>query len=301
MSAGGASPTTTAALTKTGEIITVTIDESRPGSYRACRRPHAVRVQGTNNTRDRARVKVPMRAKEIGTMKKLISLCFAASFLIIFSTADLIAAEKGTPVPKKAASVKTERSMIQTFAGRVKAVNVERKTITIAALMETEYYLAEKDTLFKEFEVDETDITFDASAAKFQGVTDISGVTKGQLVRVGYDKRGSAYIAHTVLLIPKRTSRSSVQTFLGKVVAVDPARKTMTVKATMEGEFFLQEKDTVLKELVIDERDITFNTSEATFVGNKPVKPGDTVRVGYDKKGNACTAHTVLKIEKKVK
>ncbi|MCX5817035.1 MAG: hypothetical protein NTX75_12485 [Proteobacteria bacterium] len=232
-------------------------------------------------------------------MKKLLIFYFALMILTVFSTADLSAAEKTQPAPKKAASKKVERSMIQTFAGRVKTVNIEKKTITIAAMIETEYYFSEGDTLFKEFETDEMDIAFDVSTAKFQGVKDISGVVRGQLIRVGYDKKGNSYIAHTVLIIPKRQPRSSIQTFLGKVTAFDPAKKTMTVKATIEGEFFLQEKDTVLKELVIDEVDIAFNTSEATIVGNKTIKPGDTVRVGYNKKGNTYIAHTVLKIEKK--
>ncbi|MCX5812318.1 MAG: hypothetical protein NT178_07210 [Proteobacteria bacterium] len=234
-------------------------------------------------------------------MKKLLILCFVFMILTFFSTNDLFCAEKVKPQPGKTAEKKTERSMIQTFAGRVKVVNVEKKTIIIAAVMETEYYLADKDTLFKEFETDEMDIAFDASTAKFQGVKDISGITRGQLVRIGYDKKGNTYIAHTVFVIPKRQSRSAIQTFLGKVTAIDSAKKSMTVKATMEGEFFFHEKDTILKELVIDEVDITFNTSQATIVGNKTIKIGDTVRVGYDKEGNNYMAHSVLKIEKKGK
>ncbi len=67
----------------------------------------------------------------------------------------------------------------------------------------------------------------------------------------------------------------------------------------MEGEFYFHEKDTPLKEFVIDGVDITFNTSEATIVGGKAITPGDTVRVGYDKEGNTYIAHTVLKIEKR--
>ncbi|MDD5007105.1 MAG: hypothetical protein PHU49_04205 [Syntrophorhabdaceae bacterium] len=232
-------------------------------------------------------------------MKRLLIVCFALLFLTVFSAGDLICAEKTQP--KKTTRAKTERSMIRTFAGKVMNVDTGKKTITIAALMETEYYLQEKDTLFKEFEVDEKDITFDASGAKFQGVKDINGITKGQLVRIGYDTKGNAYVAHTVLLIPKRQSRSSIRTFLGKVAAFGPAKKTMTVKATMEGEFFLHEKDTVFKEKLIDEADITFNTSNAVIVGNKTIKPGDTVRVGYDKEGSTYMAHTVLKIEKKQK
>jgi len=232
-------------------------------------------------------------------MKKLLIFCFTVIILTIFSTADLVSAGKGKLQPAKKTPAKVERSMIQTFAGRVTNLDTGKKTITIAAVMETEYYLVEGDTLFDEFEVDEKNITFDASKAKFPVVKAITGITKGQLVRIGYDKKGNTYIAHTVLVIPKRQSRSSIQTFLGKVAAIDPAKKTMTIKATMEGEFFLQENNTVLKELVIDETDITFNTLEAVFVGNKTIDPGDTVRVGYDKEGATYMAHTVLKIEKK--
>lgn len=137
-------------------------------------------------------------------MKRFFVFYFALMFLTIFSTGDLFAAEKAQPQPGKTAPGKTERSMIQTFAGRVKAVDVEKKTITIAAIMETEYYLSQGDTLFKEFETDERDVTFDASTAKFQGVKDISALTKGQLIRVAYDRKGDAYMAHTVLIIPKR-------------------------------------------------------------------------------------------------
>jgi hypothetical protein len=230
-------------------------------------------------------------------MKRLLIVCFALMFLTVFSAGDLICAEKTQP--KKTTRAKTERSMIRTFAGKVKAVDAAKKTITITTVMETEYYLQEKDTVMKEFEVDEKDITFDASRAHFQGVKDITGITKGQMVRIGYDTKGDTYIAHTVLLIPKRQSRSSIRTFLGKVAAFDPAKKTMTVRATMEGEFFLNEKDTLLKEQIIDEADIAFNTSNAVIVGNKTIKPGDTVRVGYDKEGNTYMAHTVLKIKKK--
>lgn len=86
---------------------------------------------------------------------------------------------------------------------------------------------------------------------------------------------------------------------MGKVAAFDPAKKTMTVKATMEGEFYFHEKDALLKEFVVDEGDITFDTTEATIVGGKTITPGDTVRVGYDKEGNTYIAHTVLKIEKR--
>jgi len=233
-------------------------------------------------------------------MKRLLLICFTLIILSTFSAGDMYGVEKGKPQPKKAAPAKkTERSMIQTFAGKVMNIDTGKKTITIAAFMETEYYLQEKDTLLKEFEVDVKDITFDASQAHFQGVKDLSGLTKGQMVRIGYDIKGNAYIAHTVLIVPKRQSRSSIQTFLGKVAAFDPKKNTMTVRATMEGEFFLQENDTLLKEKLIDEADISFNTSKAAFVGNKTIKPGDTVRVGYDKEGNAYIAHTVLKIEKK--
>jgi hypothetical protein len=98
---------------------------------------------------------------------------------------------------------------------------------------------------------------------------------------------------------PKKVERSMIQTFLGKIAALDPAKKTMTVKTNMEGEFYFHEKDTLLKEFVVDEVDITFNTAEATIVGNKIIKLGDTVRVGYNKEGNTYIAHTILKIEKK--
>jgi hypothetical protein len=233
-------------------------------------------------------------------MKRFLVLCLASIFLTVLSIGDAVSAGKGKSTPKKTAK-KTERSVIQTFAGRVKAVDIGKKTITIAALIESEYYLHEKDTLMSEFDVEELDVTFDASQAKFVGVKNISGLEKGQLVRIGYDRKGNAYVAHTVLIVPKKQARSSIQTFLGKVTAFDPGKNTMTVRATMEGEFFFPEKDTSLKELVIEEMDITFDTAQAVVVGKKIITPGDTVRVGYDKENNIYVAHTILKIEKKQK
>jgi len=41
------------------------------------------------------------------------------------------------------------------------------------------------------------------------------------------------------------------------------------------------------------------NTSEAIVVGNKIIKAGNTVRVGYDREDNTFMAHMVLKIEKR--
>ena len=89
------------------------------------------------------------------------------------------------------------------------------------------------------------------------------------------------------------------RTFLGTITAIDTASEMMTVKATIEGMFFLEEDNTLLKESVIDEKDIIFHTEEATIVGDKTLAEGDTVRIGYSMEGVIYIAHTVLKIEKK--
>jgi len=88
-------------------------------------------------------------------------------------------------------------------------------------------------------------------------------------------------------------------TFLGTITAIDTASEMVTVKATIEGMFFLEEDNTLLKESVIDEQDIIFHTEEATIVGDKTLAEGDTVRIGYNMEGANYIAHTVLKIEKK--
>jgi hypothetical protein len=88
-------------------------------------------------------------------------------------------------------------------------------------------------------------------------------------------------------------------TFLGTITDIDTVSGIMIVKATIEGMFFLDEDNTLLKESVIDEQDIIFYTEGATIVGDKTLAEGDTVRIGYNMEGVVYIAHTVLKIEKK--
>ncbi len=236
-------------------------------------------------------------------MKRYFIIGCAVLFLAAFSMGDLIGAEKAQPVKQKAATGKTAkapvREPIETILGTVTAVDPEKKTLTVRAHYETEYYITGTDTATREFIADDAEVTFDIAKAKLVGFTGIRNIHTGSHVRVGYDRKDGTLVAHAVILVPSKQDRSIVRTFLGTVTATDEAKKTLTVKAILEGEFYAYEENTRLKEYVLDEKDITFDTSRAIFVGNKKIDKGDTVRVGFDEKRGAYMAHTVLKIEKR--
>ena len=146
-------------------------------------------------------------------MNKIIALCFAAMFLAMFTTGDLIAAEKTKPAQKKAATKKSVKAnvpkMIETFLGTVTGTDKEKKTLTVRASYAAQYYVNEDSILEKEFVMDEEDITFDISQARFagcgpQGCTKEQDIKTGDHVRVAYAMKGNMFIAHAVLKIGKR-------------------------------------------------------------------------------------------------
>jgi hypothetical protein len=236
-------------------------------------------------------------------MKRFLIAACAVLFLVVFSAGDLISAETAQPAKQRAVvkeSAKAEPpKMIETFLGTVTGVDLEKKTLTVRTRYETEYHITKDDTATRELVADEADVTFDIAKARLVGFRGIGDIHAGSHVRVGYDRKGEVLIAHTVLRIPPKRDRSIIRTFLGTVSAVDEAKKTLTVKAILEGEFYVYEENMSLKEYILEEKDIAFDTSKALFVGNKKIDKGDTVRVGFDEKGGACIAHTVLKIEKR--
>jgi hypothetical protein len=104
----------------------------------------------------------------------------------------------------KDATSGNQRTVVYSFLGTVAKMDAGKKTITIHAVADKEEYLREGDMPFREFSADGQEITFDVSMAVFLGATDISNIKGLQLVRVGYDKEGGAYVAHTVLVLSKR-------------------------------------------------------------------------------------------------
>jgi len=97
-----------------------------------------------------------------------------------------------------------KRTVVYSFLGAVTGMDAGEKTITIHAVADREDYLTEGDMPFREFSADGKEITFNVSKAMFLGAEDIKGIKALQLVRVGYDKEGGAYVAHTVLVLSKR-------------------------------------------------------------------------------------------------
>ncbi|GEM_PF-2124339 len=236
-------------------------------------------------------------------MKKRFIIYCAAVLTIVFFITGAMAQDKAKAATKKATKqkkVKVEApKVIETFLGTVAGVDAAGKKLTVRALYGTEYHISGGNIATREFIADEVDLTFDIAKAKLVGFSGIGDIHAGSHVRVGYDCKGEALIAHTVLHIPPKRDRSVTRTFLGTVTGVDEAKKALTVRAILEGEFYVNEANTDLKEYVLDEKDITFDTSKAVFVGNKKIIKGDTVRVGFDEKKGAYVAHTVLKIEKR--
>ncbi|NPU83697.1 MAG: hypothetical protein HPY65_04345 [Syntrophaceae bacterium] len=131
-------------------------------------------------------------------MKNLLRVCVAMIIVCVFLAGQAFAGEA------KDAASENKRAVVYSFLGTVAKMDAGKKTITIHAVADKEEYLREGDMPFREFSADGQEITFDVSKAVFLGVNDISNIKGLQLVRVGYDKEGGAYMAHTVLVLTKR-------------------------------------------------------------------------------------------------
>lgn len=91
-----------------------------------------------------------------------------------------------------------------------------------------------------------------------------------------------------------------IKTFLGRAVGVNKQARTMVVKVRMGGEFFPAGEETVLKEYMLDEKEIRFDISMAVIRGSKQIiREGDNVRVDYEMEGNRYIARAIHRIEKK--
>ena len=98
-----------------------------------------------------------------------------------------------------------------------------------------------------------------------------------------------------------------IMTILGTVSAVDAARKTITVRSRYEADYYIHDETILMREYVLDKKDVKFDMSKAKFggcTGDKcasieDLKKGANVRVAYDKVGDAYVAYTVLKIGKR--
>jgi Ca2+-binding EF-hand superfamily protein len=90
---------------------------------------------------------------------------------------------------------------------------------------------------------------------------------------------------------------SPINMFLGKVVSVNKDAKTMVLNVWVEREFYPSAKGMVLKEYLIDKKNIRFDISQAKSEGNGEVSRKDTVQVIYGKNGDNYIAYGILKIE----
>lgn len=131
-------------------------------------------------------------------MKNLSRVCVAMIIVCVFLAGQAFAGEA------KDTASENKRTVVYSFLGTVTKMDAGKKTITIQAVAEKEEYLREGDMPFREFRADGQEITFDVSRAVFLGAKDVSGIKGLQLIRVGYDKEGGAYVAHTVLVLSKR-------------------------------------------------------------------------------------------------
>ena len=131
-------------------------------------------------------------------MKNLSRVCIVLVIVCTFLVGQAFAGEA------KDTASENKRTVVYSFLGTVAKMDAGKKTITIHAVADKEEYLREGDMPFREFSADGQEITFDVSRAVFLGVNDITGIKGLQLIRVGYDKEGGAYMAHTVLVLSKR-------------------------------------------------------------------------------------------------
>ncbi len=131
-------------------------------------------------------------------MKNLSRVCIALVIVCAFLYGQAFAGEV------KDAASENKRTVVYSFLGTVTKMDAGKNTITIHAVADKEEYLREGDMPFREFSADGQEITFDVSRAVFLGAKDVGGITGHPLVRVGYDKEGGAYVAHTVLVLSKK-------------------------------------------------------------------------------------------------
>ena len=129
---------------------------------------------------------------------KMSRVCIGLVIVCAFLAGQTFAGEA------KDVSSKDKRTVVYSFLGAVTGMDAGEKTITINAVADREDYLTEGDMPFREFSADGKEITLNVSKAMFLGAEDIKGIKALQLVRVGYDKEGGAYVAHTVLVLSKR-------------------------------------------------------------------------------------------------
>lgn len=129
---------------------------------------------------------------------KMSRVCIALVIVCAFLAGQAFAGEA------KEVSSKDKRTVVYSFLGAVTGMDAGEKTITINAVADREDYLTEGDMPFREFSAEGKEITLDISKAMFLGVEDIKGIKALQLVRIGYDKKGEAHVAHTVLVLSKR-------------------------------------------------------------------------------------------------
>ncbi len=126
-----------------------------------------------------------------------LSVALVSMMLVLLSTG--FAQERPGEL-QKAAEVKK----IDTFLGEVEGVDSSAKTMTVKVKFEMEFYVHEKNVLTKEYLAEEGDIMFDISSARLVGFREMKDIQKGDFVRVGYEKKGETFVAHTVLKVPKR-------------------------------------------------------------------------------------------------
>ncbi len=105
----------------------------------------------------------------------------------------------------------------------------------------------------------------------------------------------------------KAPVREPIETVLGAVTAVDPEKKTLTVRTRYAAEYYFSSGSMREREFVLDEEDITFDISGARLAGCNPqgcakaedLKTGDHVRVAYERKDDRYIADIVLRIGKR--
>ncbi len=143
-------------------------------------------------------MRVNIHFKEERFMRELSRVCIALVIVCAFLYGQAFAGEA------KDAASGNKRTVIYSFLGTVVKADAVKKTITIKAVADKENYLLGNDMPFREFNAEGKEITFDVSKATFLGAKDVGGITGHPLVRVGYDREGGAYVAHTVLVLSKR-------------------------------------------------------------------------------------------------
>jgi hypothetical protein len=143
-------------------------------------------------------IRINIHFKEERLMRELSRVCIALVIACAFLAGQAFAGEA------KDKASENKRTVIYSFLGTVVKADAVKKTITIKAVADKENYLLGDDMPFREFNAEGKEITLDISKAMFLGAKDISGITGHPLVRVGYDKVGGAYVAHTVLVLSKR-------------------------------------------------------------------------------------------------